>query len=183
MGRTTQAVIDKALSTGLAISMRVGVHTGMVIGGIIGTVRFHFDMWGNGVIGAMRMEELGAKGRVHISNTTAQLLGDKLPLEAAHEMERSFAEKYRIERSFFVDGANIDLAKYAVYTPDVQITTECKTDGRNMVEPSGRPPPPPCTLAGSDGVASNPNPSPPFLLLFPSTPLHAGWLRRGRLQP
>ena len=48
----------------------------MVIGGIIGTVRFHFDMWGGAVIGAMRMEELGSSGHVHLSNTTAALLGD-----------------------------------------------------------------------------------------------------------
>lgn len=40
-------------------------------------------MWGNGVIGAMRMEELGAKGRVHVSNTTAALLNGSLPLENA----------------------------------------------------------------------------------------------------
>ena len=44
-----------------------------VIGGIIGTVRFHFDMWGNGVRGAMHLEETGAAQRVHASNTTAAL--------------------------------------------------------------------------------------------------------------
>ena len=50
-------------SHGVDIGARIGVHTGLIMGGIIGTVRFHFDMWGNGVIGAMKMEEMGAKGR------------------------------------------------------------------------------------------------------------------------
>ena len=110
-----QAVQDKALLGGIKIGARVGVHSGSVMGGIIGTVRFHFDMWGNGVIGAMRMEEQGASGRVHVSNTTADLLGKKFPLEAAHVMEDSFAKEYKIERSFFVDGSSVDVSKSAVY--------------------------------------------------------------------
>ena len=57
----------------------------MVIGGIIGTVRFHFDMWGNGVRGAMYLEEMGAAQRVHASNTTAALLSaDDFELTTAH---------------------------------------------------------------------------------------------------
>ena len=35
-----------------------------------GTVKFHFDMWGNGIAGAMSMEEMGATGRVHVSDAT-----------------------------------------------------------------------------------------------------------------
>ena len=40
-------VSQKAFERGVDISVRIGVHTGMVIGGVI--VRFHWDMWGNGV--------------------------------------------------------------------------------------------------------------------------------------
>ena len=77
MGLIMQQVVQrKAESLGIEIGVRVGVHTGKVIGGIIGTVRFHFDMWGAGVAGAMRMEEMGKKGRVHVSDSTAALLGD-----------------------------------------------------------------------------------------------------------
>jgi len=34
------------------IGIRIGIHTGTAIGGIIGTVRFHFDMWGRAMLGA-----------------------------------------------------------------------------------------------------------------------------------
>ena len=50
--------------------------TGVVTGGIIGTVRFHFDMWGGAVYGAVKMEEQGERGRVHISNATHALVKD-----------------------------------------------------------------------------------------------------------
>ena len=68
IGVATQRVVD--------IGARIGVHTGMVMGGIIGTVRFHFDMWGNGVIGAMKMEEMGKKNKVNVSDVTAALLSE-----------------------------------------------------------------------------------------------------------
>ena len=54
------------------------MHTGNVTGGIIGTVRFHFDMWGEAVAGAVAMEEGGAKGSLHISAATARLLPQDL---------------------------------------------------------------------------------------------------------
>ena len=37
---------------------------------LTGTVKFHFDMWGNGIAGAMSMEEMGATGCVHVSDAT-----------------------------------------------------------------------------------------------------------------
>ena len=56
------------------VAVRIGVHTGRCTGGIIGTVRFHFDMWGGAVYGAVKMEETGEKGRVQISDTTFALI-------------------------------------------------------------------------------------------------------------
>lgn len=69
-----QVVQAKGKAEGLSIAVRVGVHSGRVTGGIIGTVRFHFDMWGGGVNGAVRMEESGERHRVHISSSTHELL-------------------------------------------------------------------------------------------------------------
>mmetsp|Transcript_11917 Transcript_11917/g.38288 ORF Transcript_11917/g.38288 Transcript_11917/m.38288 type:complete len:768 (+) Transcript_11917:85-2388(+) len=65
------------------IDIRVGVHTGTAIGGIIGTVRFHFDIWGRAVAGALRLEELGAAGRVHVSDATANHLYHTFALSPA----------------------------------------------------------------------------------------------------
>ena len=59
-------VADVAAERGVDISARVGLHTGGAVGGIIGTVRFHFDMWGGGVYGAA--EELGQR---HLGHTSA----------------------------------------------------------------------------------------------------------------
>jgi len=52
--------------TGLALHMRVGMASGPVISGIIGTRKFSFDVWGDAVNLAARLENLGATGRVHV---------------------------------------------------------------------------------------------------------------------
>lgn len=57
--------------------MRVGVHTGMVICGIVGTRRFKFDVWSNDVNLANEMESSGQAGKVHISESTLEFV-DKL---------------------------------------------------------------------------------------------------------
>ena len=50
-------------------------------------MKFHFDMWGNGIAGAMSMEEMGATGRVHISDATmAQLRTTHFVVEEAHHL-------------------------------------------------------------------------------------------------
>ena len=67
MPRVQMAVARKARKDGIDVAVRIGVHTGRVTGGIIGTLRFHFDMWGAGVNGAVRMEEAGERSRVHVS--------------------------------------------------------------------------------------------------------------------
>jgi class 3 adenylate cyclase len=105
MGLAMQEVVArKAAEHGVDVGVRIGVHTGKVMGGIIGTVKFHFDMWGNGVIGAVRMEELGAKGHVHISNTTAHLLGGVFNLkEAPNGYDDAFEQLYGIRASYFVE--------------------------------------------------------------------------------
>ena len=72
------AVSAAADSSGLNVGARIGVHSGELVGGIIGTVRFHFDMWGEAVAGAVAMEEGGAKGSLHISAATARLLPNDL---------------------------------------------------------------------------------------------------------
>lgn len=54
---------------GVDIAIRVGVHTGPAIGGIIGTVRFHFDLWGAAIAGAASLEEQGAAAKVYVSSS------------------------------------------------------------------------------------------------------------------
>jgi class 3 adenylate cyclase len=57
-----------------AFEMRVGVHTGSVAAGIVGTLKFQYDIWGDAVNVASRMESNGEVGEVNVSDQTYQLL-------------------------------------------------------------------------------------------------------------
>ena len=104
MGLAMQEVVKKkAESEGIDIAVRIGVHTGNVTGGIIGTVRFHFDMWGNGVNGSVKMEETGIKFRVHISDTTHELVHTKFTLEPPRETPEEIREDTGIKLSYIVE--------------------------------------------------------------------------------
>ena len=59
------------------VNMRVGVHTGTVLCGIVGTKRFKFDVWSNDVTLANKLESTGKPGRVHLSEKTLNFLNDR----------------------------------------------------------------------------------------------------------
>ncbi len=54
--------------------LRIGVHTGPLIGGVIGTTKFAFDVWGDSVNIASRTESSGERGKVNISEATYELV-------------------------------------------------------------------------------------------------------------
>ncbi|XP_074454122.1 adenylate cyclase type 9 isoform X2 [Larus michahellis] len=70
------------------VNMRVGVHTGTVLCGILGMRRFKFDVWSNDVNLANLMEQLGVAGKVHISEATAKYLDDRYEMEDGKVIER-----------------------------------------------------------------------------------------------
>ncbi len=60
----------------IPIRFRIGIHSGEVVAGIIGTKRFSFDLWGDTVNTASRMESSCAPMHIHVSSETRALLGD-----------------------------------------------------------------------------------------------------------
>jgi adenylate cyclase len=61
--------------------MRIGIHSGPVIAGVIGTNKFIYDLWGDSVNIASRMESHGIPGCIQVSEATYQLLHDKYIFE------------------------------------------------------------------------------------------------------
>jgi class 3 adenylate cyclase len=70
-----------AEAEGVALRVRVGIHSGPVIAGVIGTRRLAYDLWGETVNVASRMESHGAPGRIHVSEDAALLLKRSHALE------------------------------------------------------------------------------------------------------
>ena len=54
--------------------MRIGIHTGNIIGGIIGTDIVRYDIYGSDVLIANKFEEFGVPSQIHISDTTKILI-------------------------------------------------------------------------------------------------------------
>jgi adenylate cyclase len=68
-------VADWRSANELALEVRVGVASGPVVGGVIGQRRIVFDLWGDTVNTAARMESSGVPGRIHLAGSTRELLG------------------------------------------------------------------------------------------------------------
>ena len=61
------AVVERfRAETGLSLQMRIGMAAGPVLAGVIGTRKFSYDVWGDAVNLAARLENLGEPGRIHL---------------------------------------------------------------------------------------------------------------------
>ncbi len=69
------------------LSIRIGIHSGPVVAGIIGTRKFLYDLWGDTVNTASRMESHGIPDRIHITEETYQLLKNKFHFESRGEID------------------------------------------------------------------------------------------------
>jgi class 3 adenylate cyclase/tetratricopeptide (TPR) repeat protein len=81
-------------------SMRIGIHTGPVVAGVVGTRKFAYDIWGDAVNTAARMEQSGLPGKVNISESTW--------LRVKHRFECTFRGKIQAKNKgelamFFVE--------------------------------------------------------------------------------
>ena len=65
---------------GNSIKLRIGINSGPAVSGVIGKSKFAFDVWGDTINTAARLESLGEPGKVHISERTYQLIKEKFGL-------------------------------------------------------------------------------------------------------
>ena len=78
MGPALQSVCE---ARGLPLRLRIGINTGPVVAGVIGTKKFIYDLWGDAVNVASRMESHGVAGGIHVSDSTYRQLKDKYRFE------------------------------------------------------------------------------------------------------
>ncbi|XP_026181640.1 adenylate cyclase type 9 isoform X2 [Mastacembelus armatus] len=94
------------------VNMRVGVHTGTILCGILGMKRFKFDVWSNDVNLANLMEQLGVAGKVHLSQATANFLDDRYQHEDGQVNERIgqsvVAEQLKGLKTYLISGRKVD---------------------------------------------------------------------------
>ena len=70
-----------------ALDIRIGIHSGAVIAGIVGVKKFAYDIWGDTVNTAARMEQNSSPGRVNVSESTYQLIKEDFTVEHRGKIE------------------------------------------------------------------------------------------------
>lgn len=84
------------------VDMRVGIHTGAVLAGVLGQRQWQFDVYSKDVVLANKMESGGLPGRVHISETTLSFLNDEFEVQNADGASREEAIKLAGIKTYFI---------------------------------------------------------------------------------
>lgn len=75
------------LKNNQSLRMRIGINSGPIVAGVIGKSRFIYDLWGDCVNTAARMESHGLPGEIHVSDHTYKLLAHKFEFESRGDIE------------------------------------------------------------------------------------------------
>jgi class 3 adenylate cyclase len=92
--------IERSQNGLAAFEMRLGIHTGPVVAGIVGVKKFQYDIWGDTVNTANRMESSGETEKVNISETTYEFVKDNF--ECVYRGEKEAKGKGKVKMYFVV---------------------------------------------------------------------------------
>ena len=84
MRATVEAIAE---TSARALSIRIGISSGPVVAGVVGTKKFFYDVWGDTVNVASRMESTGEPGKIQVSEATYERIKDKFAFAARGEIE------------------------------------------------------------------------------------------------
>ncbi|XP_015428125.1 PREDICTED: adenylate cyclase type 7 [Myotis davidii] len=99
-----EAIKQVREATGVDISMRVGIHSGNVLCGVIGLRKWQYDVWSHDVSLANRMEAAGVPGRVHITEATLNHLDKAYEVEDGHGQQRDpYLKEMNIQTYLVID--------------------------------------------------------------------------------
>jgi adenylate cyclase len=100
------------------LDIRIGINTGPIVAGVVGTKKFAYDIWGDTVNVASRMETLSTPSRINISEYTYELIKDVFECEYRGEIE---VKNRGMMKMYFVNGIkdkalykSLDLQKIAI---------------------------------------------------------------------
>ena len=80
----------------LPFNIRIGINSGPVVAGVVGTKKFQYDIWGTTVNIAARMESSSTLGKINISEFTYQLVNDEFDCEYRGEIEAKNGERLKM---------------------------------------------------------------------------------------